>query len=184
MLVIAMPIAALLAIAGGSSGSAWGHLAGTVLPRATVTTLILMAGVGLGTAVIGVGTAWLVTMCRFPGRRVFEFALVLPLSVPVYIGAYCTVELLEFSGPLQTALRSIFGWRKRARLRFPGDPQPPGRDLRDDGCAVPLCVFDRAGAFPDPVGAHHRRVPHSWSFAGQAVLRIVLPMARPASPSA
>jgi iron(III) transport system permease protein len=69
-----------------------------------------MIGVGFGVLVIGVGTAWLVTMCRFPGSRLFEWALLLPLAAPAYVLAYTYTDFLDFSGPVQTALRSLFGW--------------------------------------------------------------------------
>jgi iron(III) transport system permease protein len=124
--LIAMPFAALLLIAAGSSGDTWRHLLGTVLPGATVTTLLLMAGVGIGTAVIGVGVAWIVTMCRFPGRAALGVALVLPLAVPVYIAAYCYVELLDFAGPFQTAIRAVFGYRDLREYWFPNVRSLPG----------------------------------------------------------
>ena len=124
--LLGAPFAALVALALGSSGGTWPHLLRTVLPGATVTTLMLMAGVGLVTGTMGVGTAWLITMCRFPGRRALEFALVLPLAVPVYIVAYCYVELLDFTGPLQTAIRSMFGFRSMRDYWFPEIRSLPG----------------------------------------------------------
>jgi iron(III) transport system permease protein len=123
---VGAPFAALLALAFGSSGGTWPHLLTTVLPGSTVTTLLLMAGVGIATGSVGVGTAWLVTMCRFPGRRVLEFALVLPLAVPVYIIAYCYVELLDFSGPFQSGLRSALGFTSRRDYWFPEIRSLPG----------------------------------------------------------
>jgi iron(III) transport system permease protein len=124
--LMAAPIAALAWIAAASSGGTWPHLLRTVLPGATVTTAALMAGVGTGTALIGVGTAWLVTMCRFPGRSIFQVALVLPLAVPVYIVAYCYVELMDFSGPFQTGLRALFGFRTLQDYWFPEIRGLPG----------------------------------------------------------
>jgi iron(III) transport system permease protein len=124
--VVACPFVALLAIAANSSGGTWPHLLQTVLPHATLTTLILMAGVGIGTAALGVGTAWLVTMCRFPGRLLLEVALVLPLAVPVYIAAYCYVELMDFPGPFQTAIRALFGYRTMREYWFPEIRSLPG----------------------------------------------------------
>jgi len=84
----------------------WGHLAATVLPRYLWNTLWLILTVGVAVPVIGAGTAWLVTMCRFPGRRFFEWALVLPLAVPAYVMAYAYTDFLQFTGPVQTALRA------------------------------------------------------------------------------
>jgi iron(III) transport system permease protein len=97
----------------------WPHLASTVRPLYVRTTLGLMLGVGLGTFVIGMGTAWLVTMCRFPGRRIFEWALLLPMAIPAYVVAYVYTDLLEFAGPVQGLLRSQFGWTTKADYWFP-----------------------------------------------------------------
>ncbi|HAM47124.1 MAG TPA: iron ABC transporter permease, partial [Alphaproteobacteria bacterium] len=58
----------------------WPHLSQTILPHLIRTTLLLMLGVGAGVLLLGVGTGWLVTMCRFPGRRIFEWALLAPLA--------------------------------------------------------------------------------------------------------
>ncbi len=87
-LAASIPLAAVIGLALTPGESVWGHLASTVLPLYIRTTLLLMAGVGLGTLVIGAGTAWLVTMCRFPGRHIFEWALLLPMAVPAYVVAY------------------------------------------------------------------------------------------------
>jgi iron(III) transport system permease protein len=70
-----------------------------------------MAGVAFGVIFGGVLTAWITTMCRFPGRRVFEWALLLPMAMPAYVMAYAYTDLLQFSGPVQTALREWFHWR-------------------------------------------------------------------------
>lgn len=118
-MVIGAPIAAIAILAAGSSGDTWPHLISTVLPRAVMRTLGLMAGVGITTLIIGAGTAWLVTMYRFPGRRLFEWMLLIPLAMPTYIIAFCYLELLDYSGTLQTAMRDIFGWRNAADYWFP-----------------------------------------------------------------
>ena len=91
----------------------WGHLAETVLPRYVGNTVLLSLSVGAGVFVIGTGTAWLVTMCRFPGRRALEWALLLPLAMPAYVMAYTYTDLLQFVGPVQTALRDAFGWGRQ-----------------------------------------------------------------------
>src|SRR6185503_11453593 len=92
-------VAAHLFIPGGE---AWAHLTATVLPGYVWTTLQLAAVVGIGVFVIGVGTAWLVATCEFPGRRAFEWTLLLPLAVPAYVLAYAYTDLLQFSGPVQS----------------------------------------------------------------------------------
>ncbi len=117
--MVALPLIAVAALAMRSSGGAFAHLANTVLPRYVANTAGLMAGVGLGVVGIGVGTAWLVTMCRFPGSRIFEWALLLPLAMPTYVIAIVYVEMLEYAGPLQGALRDVFGWASPRDYWFP-----------------------------------------------------------------
>ena len=95
---------ALEAIASGSNG-----LAASMLPTALRETGVLMASVGLVTGCAGLVAAWLVTHYEFPLRRLFDWALVLPLAVPTYLAAYSYVEFLGFPGPLQTALRTLNG---------------------------------------------------------------------------
>jgi len=90
----------------------WEHLAGTVLATYLANTLTLALGTACGVLAIGVGTAWLVTMCRFPGQRWLEWALLLPMAMPAYVMAYVYTDLLQFIGPVQTALRETFGWTR------------------------------------------------------------------------
>ncbi len=118
-LLIASPVLFVLSSIFTDSREIWSHLASTVLPDYIKNTLILMFGVGFGVLLVGVGTAWLVTMCRFPGSRWFEFLLLLPLAAPAYILAYVYTEWLEFSGPVQRYLRSIFGWTSVGDYWFP-----------------------------------------------------------------
>ena len=108
--LISTPVLFVLGNIFTDSGKIWQHLAETVLWRYITNSFWLMIGVGCGVLIIGVGTAWLVTMCRFPGSRIFEWALLLPLAAPAYVLAYTYTEFLDFSGPVQTALRNLFGW--------------------------------------------------------------------------
>jgi iron(III) transport system permease protein len=94
------------------AGEIWQHLLATVMGEYVRNTVVLALGVGAGVLVIGVATAWLVTMCRFPGRATCEWALLLPMAMPAYIVAYTYTDLLQFSGPVQTSLRAWFGWRR------------------------------------------------------------------------
>ena len=104
-----VPVASVLFSLTQSGDGTWSHLANTVLPRYLANTAVLVAGVGVGVPVIGAGTAWLVTMCRFPGRRIFEWALILPLAVPAYVMAYAYTDFLQPAGPVQTLLRDFTG---------------------------------------------------------------------------
>ncbi len=118
-ILVLMPVLAIVWIAFNPTENIWPHLIDTILPRYVGNTLLLMLGVGAGTVFGGVVTAWLVTMCRFPFRRFFEWALVLPLAMPAYVVAYVYTDLLEFAGPVQSTLRDIFGWSLKSDYWFP-----------------------------------------------------------------
>jgi len=127
-LIALLPILAIIAIALEPSGDTWPHLIANVLPGALRRTLLLLAGVGGLTLLIGTGTAWLVTMYRFPGSRLFQWLLLLPLAIPTYISAYTYLELLDYSGGVQSALRALFGWQDARSYWFP--------DIRSQGGAI------------------------------------------------
>ena len=184
---IALGLAAMLAVpvlyvAGNifvPSGGTWAHLVATVLPEYIRNTAWLAIGVGIGVMLVGVATAWLVTMCSFPGRRTFEWTLILPLAVPAYVMAYAYTDFLEVSGPVQTWLREVTGWRVR-EYWFP--------DIRSLGGAISVMVFvlypyvylvTRAAFLEQSVGVLEvgRTLGHG---AWGSFFRIALPLARPA----
>jgi iron(III) transport system permease protein len=109
-LLIALPVLVILAFVLVPAGDTWQHLAATVLPDYVRNSLLLMLGVALGTLIVGVGTAWLTSMCEFPGRRIFEWALLLPMAMPAYIIAFTYTGMLDFAGPVQASLRTLTGW--------------------------------------------------------------------------
>ena len=117
--VIVAPLLAVVWIAFHPTENIWPHLMATVLPRYFTTTLVLMAGVGALAAAMGTGAAWLVTLYRFPGRGWLGHALLFPLALPAYVGAYALVDFLDYSGPLQTAMRAAFGWQDARDYWFP-----------------------------------------------------------------
>ncbi|MFQ5937335.1 MAG: ABC transporter permease [Acidiferrobacterales bacterium] len=110
-LLLALPVITVVSFVFHPAGEVWRHLVRTVLAEYVANSLMLMIGVALGTLLIGVSTAWLTTLCRFPGRKTFEWVLLLPLAVPAYIIAYTYTGMLDFAGPVQTALRTWFGWQ-------------------------------------------------------------------------
>ena len=77
--------------------SAWQHLFDTVLTDYITNSLLLMAGVGVGTLVLGVSAAWLTAMCEFPGRKILSWAFLLPMAMPAYIIAYTYTGILDLS---------------------------------------------------------------------------------------
>lgn len=123
-LLTVVPLAVVLASWLQPQPEVWEHLREFVLPSVLANTLRMAAGVALLTLVLGVSLAWLTAVCEFPGRRFFAWALVLPLALPGYVLASVMVGLLDYSGPLQTALRAAFG---------PGLPVP---NVRSVGGAV------------------------------------------------
>lgn len=130
--LFAVPVLAVLGHVLAPAGAVWSHLVATVLDDYIINSLLLMVGVGLGVACIGVACAWLVSACEFPGRRQFEWALLLPLAMPAYIIAYTYTGLLDFTGPVQSALREAFGWHY-------GDYWFPG--IRSLPAAIAMLVF-------------------------------------------
>nr|WP_321982124.1 iron ABC transporter permease [uncultured Cohaesibacter sp.] len=129
LLMVIAPILSLVVIAFGDAGDVWPHLLSTVLPRSVMTTIWLMLGVGGLTALIGVSTAWLVTMCRFPGRALFQWALLMPLAIPTYIVAYAAVDLFDYSGPAQSLIRRLLGVQSARDYWFPEVRSLPGSIL-------------------------------------------------------
>jgi iron(III) transport system permease protein len=131
--IAALPIAAVIArgVAPGAGGT-WSHLASTVLPDYAANTAFLVMAVGLGAGIGGTAAGWLVAQRRFPGSRAFEWALLLPLAMPAYVMAYAYTDVLQYAGPVQTALRGTFGW-SRGDYWFP--------DVRTVGGAAVMFVF-------------------------------------------
>ncbi|MDJ0597417.1 MAG: iron ABC transporter permease [Crocosphaera sp.] len=117
--LIATPILFIVSSIFIDAGSVWKHLAETVLTSYITNSLLLMLGVGIGVLMIGVATAWLVTLCRFWGCDWFEWLLLLPLSAPAYLLAYTYTNMLDYYGPVQITLRSWFGWQSVNDYWFP-----------------------------------------------------------------
>lgn len=117
--LIATPVLFVLSSIFTNSAEVWNHLSSTVLPGYILNSLLLIFGVGSIVLLLGVSSAWLVTMCRFPGSRLFEWGLLIPLAAPSYILAYVYTEWLEFYGPVQSLLRNIFGWSSMDEYWFP-----------------------------------------------------------------
>jgi len=115
---LAMPIVAVLSSLARPRLEVWDHLWRTQLGELITNTLLLLVGVGAGTLVIGTALAWLVVGFRFPGRGVFEWALMLPLAVPAYVIGFAFLGLFDYAGPVQSALRRGLGeWARLPELR-------------------------------------------------------------------
>ena len=108
--LVAAPLISLIRIALIGDAEIAGHLVAYVLPVALTQTALLLIGVALVSSLLGAGTAWIVTTFQFPGRNTLLWLLPLPLAIPTYIGAYIYADILDTAGPVQSALRAIFGW--------------------------------------------------------------------------
>jgi iron(III) transport system permease protein len=109
--LLMLPVLAVLTTVFEPGGETWRHLAQTVLWRYVGNTTLLLVIVSGGVISIGVLSAWLVTAHRFPAHRIIEWALILPLAMPAYVMAYAYTDWLQFTGPVQSTLRSLTGWQ-------------------------------------------------------------------------
>lgn len=118
-LAVAAPIMAILWLAATGGTEDLAHVAGAVLPRALLRTATLLVLISVATALTGILAAWLTIAFEFPFRRILSVALVLPLAMPTYLAAYAAGEFFDFTGPLQTAVRAIFGFARPSEYWFP-----------------------------------------------------------------
>ena len=164
---------------GASSWDILSHLLSTVLPSYALTTLFMALGVAWGVASMGVICAWLVATCDFPGKRLYEWALILPLAMPTYVMAYAYTDFFQFSGPVQTFLRASLDVPKLEWF-----PEP--RSIWGAICVLSLALYPYVyllcrTAFlersPRLMDAARTLGSSPWG----AFWQVALPMARPAT---
>lgn len=179
-LLVASPILSVVYIAATPTLDMWRHLVSTVLPVYARNTALLGSGVAVGTAVLGVATAWLVTMCRFPGSRQFEWLLLLPLAMPGYVVAFVYTDLLEYAGVVQTGLRALFGWTNARDYWFPQVRSLGGAIVLMSLVLYPYVYLVSRAAFIEQnicvLEASRVLGCTPW----RAFVRVALPLARPA----
>ena len=179
-LLVALPVLSVGAnLFAGETGSTWAHLAETVLREYVTNSLLLSLWVGLGVAVLGVATAWFTAMTDFPGRRSFEWALLLPLAMPAYVMAYVYTDLLQFVGPVQSFLRETFGWR-RGDYWFPEIRSLGGAALMFVCVLYPYVYLLARTAFLERGSSTFEAARSLGLSPFAAFLRVSLPLARPA----
>jgi iron(III) transport system permease protein len=175
--LVLAPIAAVVFNVFLPSEATWSHLAATVLPEYISNTLLLASFVAVGVIGIGVTTAWLVTAYRFPGQRVLEWALVLPLAMPAYVMAYAYTDWLQAAGPVQTLLRELTGWKVR-EYWFPEIRSLPGAALMLAFALYPYVYLLARTAFLE----QSRNTMEAARLAGYGAVgrfwRVALPLAR------
>jgi iron(III) transport system permease protein len=178
-LLIAAPLASVLATALAPGGGAWLHLSRTVLPELLANSLVLALLVGLMAASMGAISAWLVAACQFRFRGAIEVALLLPLAMPAYVCGYAYVWLLDVAGPVQTTLRELTGLRW-GEYWFPEIRSLPGAALMLASVLYPyVYLLCRAAFLTQSVCLLEasRTLGHGLP---RTFLHVALPMARPA----
>ena len=177
--LVAVPLAAIAYRAMDLTDDTWSHLAATVLPVYVSNTLWLLLGVGAGVVVIGSSTAWLVTMYRFPGRRILSWALLLPLAVPGYVLAFVVTDQLEYAGPVQGALREAFGWTSARDYWFPEIRSLGGAALVLSLVLYPYVYLLARAAFIEQCFCLFEASRTLGRGPARSFLAVALPMARP-----
>jgi len=179
-LVLALPVLGVLGAWLALDGAALAtlrHQAGTVLPGYVVQTALLAAGVGIGVTLLGAATAAAVTLFEFPGRRFFEWALLLPMAMPAYVLAYAWTDALQYASPLQSTLRDWLGVK--------GPLWPDVRSLWGAVILFVLCLYPYVYLLTRTALAE--RGVHMMEAARllgadlrRRMLQVALPLARPA----
>jgi iron(III) transport system permease protein len=177
---VTVPVLSVLWLALHPTENIWPHLLSTVLPRYLLNTAILGAGVGALATAIGTGAAWALTMYRFPGSRWLDRAMLFPLAIPAYIGAYALVDFLDYAGPLQVALRAVMGWKSARDYAFP--------EVRSMGFAIvvlgsayyPYVYLLARAAFREQSGSSYEVARALGASPWALFFRVGLPLARPA----
>jgi iron(III) transport system permease protein len=178
--LVVAPIVMVIWFAMTPTQNSWPHLVATVLPRYLWNTGILMLATGTLTALIGTGAAWLVAMYRFPGHRWLQWALLLPLAVPAYVGAYALVDFLEYAGPVQTAMRETMGWQSARDYWFPQIRTRWAAALVISAALYPYVYLLARAAFREQSGASFEVARALGAGPVSRFWRVGLPLARPA----
>jgi iron(III) transport system permease protein len=178
-LVLALPIASVcLSFLSGFSPT-FAHLMTTVVPEYVANTLMLGALVVAGVLIVGVPAAWLVASCEFPGRRILEAALILPLAAPAYVLAYAYADFLSAFGPVQEELRAFTGW-DTGDYWFPDIRSLPGAALMLTLVLYPYVYLLARARFLSESATALEAARLLGRTPWQAFFAVSLPLARPA----
>jgi iron(III) transport system permease protein len=178
--VIVLPVAAVLGSWlqwDAATAGILGEMAATVLPGYAFTSLSLCLAVAVGVALVGTATAAAVTLFEFPGRRFFEWALLLPLAMPAYVVAYAYTDFLQFSGPMQTWLRATFALEGRV---FPEVRNAPGAAVVFVFTLYPYVYLLARAALAERAAHLMEAARLLGAPPATRMLRVALPLARPA----
>lgn len=178
--VLLLPLLALIVQATQPDEAVFTHLFDTVLPTYIYNSLLLMLLVGFGSLVIAIPAAWFVARCEFPGRRYFQWLLLLPLAMPAYIVAYVYTDMLDYAGPVQRAMRAWFEWQTPHDYYFPAIRSIGGAAVMLSLVLFPYIYLLARTAFMEQSShfLHASRVMGCGPW--RSFWRLALPMARPA----
>ena len=177
--LIALPILAVMSRVFIPSDGAWAHLVDTVLPLYVRNSVLLVAMTVTLAVAMGVGAGWLVAMYQFRGRGVFQWALMLPMTVPGYVIAYVYFDRLAYGAPIQTTLREVFGWG-RGDYWFPQVASLPGAAFLLAFVLYPYVYLLSRAAFATQAVQMIEAARGLGHSPTGAFFRVALPLARPA----
>lgn len=178
-LVLIAPIVLIFASLALPQYEVWQHLAETVLADYVTNSLLLAFGVGVLVVLIGGPLAWAVARYEFVGRSHIQWLALLPLAMPAYIIAYCYTGLLDFAGPVQSALRASFGW-KYGEYYFPEIRSLSGAVLMLSLVLYPYVYMLAKTAFSELPSSMEETAKSLGCSTSQFIFKLVLPIARPA----
>lgn len=174
--LVLIPVGTILLSFLAPAGDVWQHLVETILPSLLINTFWLTLGVAVSSALLGVSLAWFTAVCEFPGRKFFSWGLLLPLAIPAYVMAFVTLGLFDFTGPVQTLLRS---WVGPEQFWFPNVRGRLGVIIVMTLAFYPYVYLLARNAFLTQ-GKRSLEAAQSLGFNRmQGFLKVALPMARP-----
>lgn len=177
--LVAFPLASIFSSFFAEGDEAWRHITGQLLPGYITNTLLLMLGVALLVLIIGVSTAWIVSIYDFPGRDFLQWALILPIAIPGYILGFTWVGILDYASPVYVFFRHTLGIETGPYLFFnilslPGAIVILALSLYPYVYLSAYVWFSQQSAtvFEAASSLGHSRLSQFW--------RLALPLARPA----
>lgn len=174
--LVLIPVGTVILSFLAPAGDVWQHLVETILPSLLINTFWLTLGVAVSSALLGVSLAWFTAVCEFPGRKFFSWGLLLPLAIPAYVMAFVTLGLFDFTGPVQTLLRS---WVGPEQFWFPNVRGRLGVIIVMTLAFYPYVYLLARNAFLTQ-GKRSLEAAQSLGFnRTQGFLKVALPMARP-----
>jgi iron(III) transport system permease protein len=179
-IALLLPLASVLTSVFQADQGAWQHIRSTTLADLVSNSVLLLTLVGIGAASIGTGAAWLTAKYNWHGRRTVEWMLVLPLAMPAYVMAYTYTDLLQYAGPVQSALRETFGWTAKSDYWF-FDIRTLGGAATMLACALYPYVYLLARVAFLERSTSFIEVGRTFGYGRWSMLfRVTLPLARPA----